>query len=286
MIKNFKFQIKNYSGFDFLISKRLRFLLISFLLTVAAFLAGFFSLSWQVALPLFLLLAIAGVTWALDFDLIFPEHLLFSFLPFFTLSLYYFSQNGRLFGFSSFSNLTLVFLVLVALLIYVEFLTLNIINVATVKTIPLKRAAISVYFLIGLLQSFWGTILLLNSNLSLVDVSFFFFVFFFLLSLAQNFGSEVVFAAQLFNRRILGRPRLRLPENLALSSLMLELFIALSFLKVGLLAKSLSLSVASFMTLSLFENQQRKTLTTNILREHLLILTIILTVFLFVAGQR
>lgn len=239
---------------------------------------------WLLAILSFLVVVPALVTVALDLDLIFPEHLLFSILPLLTLTFYFSASSFAVINLGNNSPLVIMVLAAVFVLLYIQFLTLNIINIATVRTIPLKRVAISIYFFIGLVLYFTGLFFLLPTQLVLTTKAVLFFLLTYLMLQAQSYANQEVFSVGSFGREVLGRPKLVIFWNILLASLILEIFLPISFLKSGVLIKSLTLTIFAFSLLSIFEHYRQKTLTKSLLREHLLIMGAFLTILLAAAA--
>lgn len=137
--------------------KRRKILLSSLILALLPILSKGFAQWWQLQLSLSLGVPYILTLFVLDFDLRFPEHLIFPIYPLLSsLGLAFWSPLP---GVSS-ANLLLVtcYLLLVTPFYYLLFLSLNILNVATVRVVPLKQVASSVLNFLGLvlgLGLFW-----------------------------------------------------------------------------------------------------------------------------------
>lgn len=261
--------------------------MLSLFLSTLAVVFFIFHIPWFYALLVFLFLMPFVITLALDLDLVFPQQILFAIFPFLLSFLYfqYLSLNRA--DYPSLLSLSFVILFLVtSLLFYLQFLTLNIINVATVRTIPLKRVALSVYFAIGILLTFFYLYFLQYSTLS----TFLKTVVFFLLSLAVFeavfFANQTMFNSQGLSQEIMGKPKLFLNLSAVLALAASEVFVAISFLKVSGVLGSVFLTALIFGVLSIHQHRLEKTITKSLIREYLTLLVLFFFVFIFFAGAR
>jgi len=174
----------------------------------------------------------------------------------------------------------------VFILIYVEFLSLNIINVATIRTIPLKKAASSIYSWIGLTLIFLGVFLILASPFLVLTRISLFVLLLFLVFEALTFAGQTITEVVSFGGPNFSRPKVFLGLSLMLALISAQFFAALLFLKVSVLLKTLILAAFSFAIFSIFNHNLEKTLSKKILREDLIIIGIFLVILLFTAGQR
>jgi hypothetical protein len=92
--------------------------------------------------------SLIGVYWFLDFDLKLPEFLAFLYIPLLCAIVIYFADQEVI------GWLKVFLYVAGGVGYYILLLALNIVNVATVRTVPLKRAAHSTLYSIGLMLFF------------------------------------------------------------------------------------------------------------------------------------
>lgn len=268
----------------FKLSKRFRFILISLFLTVLVFAA--FKLHWPETKTIILILLATPffTTVVLGLDLVFPEHVIFSIFPSLTLILSTSLAKLNPLKWSGAGEMMLFAAVFI--LIYVEFLSLNIINVATIRTIPLKKAASSIYSWIGLTLLFFGIFLILDLPFLVLTRISLFVLLLFLVFEALTFAGQTITEVASFEVPNFPRPKVFLGLSLILALISAQFFAALLFLKDSVLLKTLILAAFSFSIFSIFNHNLEKTLSKKILREDLMIIGIFLVILLLTAGQR
>lgn len=187
--------------------------------------------------------------YALDFDLRFPEHLVFPIYPILLILAFWLNRPT-----STLLSLLTTFFVFFTL--YFLFLALNILNVATVRTVPLKKAALSTFYFLGFIIGFFN----IKGFLILSPSPFLLLASYFLLSLMLIF--PLVYIIQI-------KPKLMFLEVLVLAFLSAETGLMVSFLKVSPIVSSVFLTGTLFLLIGLMQNVISKTLTKKILREHI-----------------
>ncbi|MBM4402533.1 MAG: hypothetical protein FJ044_04795 [Candidatus Cloacimonetes bacterium] len=243
------------------ISKRQKFISLSFLLT-------FFLWFLPPALPAFVALSISlGLTflvtlYALDFDLRFPEHLIFPIYPM-LLAIAVLLHRPET---SQFSFLLIFYTLAILFTFYLLFLTLNILNIATVRTVPLKKAALSTLYFVGLIIGFFN----IKGVLQLHPSNFSFFIFHFSLNVALTL--PLIYSIQIkpspIEEEISPKPKILVPEILVLGLLSSEIALVASFLKTSPISLATFLAGILFLLISITQHIIKKTLTKKIIWEH------------------
>lgn len=266
------------------IPKRQKFLSSALALTVSIFLVLFVL---KVTLPLTALLLISLTVfltfWTLDFDLRPIEYLIFAAYPLILTAVALFYSKmflpktaGGLFY--------LLFGIFVMLGYYLLFATLNVLNVATVRALPLKKAALTTFSSFALiltfvsvygLAAFHPSHFLFGSLLALLAI---------ITVLPLFYVTEIEFSSATLGAEIVGKPFLRLGEGLVLSLIFAETAVLASFWKVSAVFLSLLLTTLLSSLLGIWQHHLQKNLNSRIIREYFFIFLAILLVFI-VAGS-
>lgn len=137
--------------------KRTKFLLSSILIPLLPLALS--QLEFSLALTVFVTLSVTALAayWSQNFDLRWYEFLIFP-LPLLlvvVVALLFSEVRCQMLGVRCYTDPT-SWLTLIAegVLLYITFLTLNILNTATVRTVPLKKAALSTFYFLGLILTF------------------------------------------------------------------------------------------------------------------------------------
>lgn len=247
-------------------------------MTLALFLVPGFV---QKIYSIFILLALTILTtlWALDFDLKFPEYLIFPIYPvIFTLGLFInvFLSETRLL-ISSSSGLSIFFpsrylpavvaAVFFAFSFYVLLLALNILNVATVRTVPLKKAALSTLYLVGIVIAFLSIrgVLTLELRLPILFLSIFltgFFLagaFFYLVQIETVQQGETPGA---------NPPRTFWMKSVVLALITAEMGLVTSFIPLSDLVRTTFLTGMAFLLIGFWQHHIQRILTRKVIWEY------------------
>lgn len=216
-------------------------------------------------LTLGLALTFLTTLYALGFDLRFPEHLIFPIYPILLVVAAWLHRPAT----SHFSFFIIVYTLSIFFTIYLLFLTLNILNIATVRTVPLKKAALSTLYFLGLIIGFFS----IRGVLALHPFSFLFAVCFLLLSCLLTV--PLIYVIQ-------PRSKLKIFEIAIISLLFTEIALVTSLLKVSPMILSLFLIAILFLLIDLLQHCIKRSLTKRILWEHTVV-GVILTSFLLVS---
>ncbi len=216
-------------------------------------------------LPLSLALTFLTTLYVLGFDLRFPEHLIFPIYPILLVLAFWFNFD-RLYK-DYFLLLTSYFLLLFTF--YLLFLTLNILNIATIRIVPLKKAAFSTLYFLGLVIGFFTIKGILTLHLSY----FLLLISYFLLGLILTL--PLVYVIQ-------SRPKLKIFEITIISLLATEIALVVSFLRVSPIVLDIFLTAILFLLIDLLQHCVKRTLTKRILLEHITV-GIVFVAFLLIS---
>lgn len=220
------------------------------------------SLSQPTLTTLIILIQAFLIWWTLDFDLQIHEFVFF-LIP------------SSLFTFVSFvvlSNLgnTVGSLTLVALLVasfYILLAALNIINVSTIRPVPLRRAALSSLFFIGMLMSFLLGWVVLDSDWNQGQLWF--------SGTLAVFGSSFLFLAA-------DDGRMHWLEMGVLGWILAQFVVLINFWPASPLIAAVALTGWIFVLLGVLHHHINKNLRSSLRREYLIMSILLLGVFLWV----
>lgn len=247
------------------LSKRQKFIFLSAGLTLFLWLTPL-VLPRFTFLTLSLALTFLITLYALGFDLRFPEHLIFPIYPILLVLAVWLHRPAT----NHFSYPIILYTLSIFFTLYLLFLTLNILNIATIRTVPLKKAALSTLYFLGLTIGFFSIRGILALNL----FSFLFAVCFLLLSCLLTV--PLVYVVQ-------PRPKLKIFETTIISLLSTEIALVTSFLKVlSPMVLSIFLIAILFLLIGLFQHCIKRTLSKRVLWEHAVV-GVILISFLLVS---
>jgi len=260
------------------LAKRTKFIISSIIIGVAVFLsAKFFSNPFHPLSPVILAVISAGSTvWALDFELKGIDYIIFPIYPILLAAVAQYSsvilvaRGGESKLFSLDVKLSIIG-VFVVTLFYGLFSSLNILNVATIKTVPLKKAAFSVMVVYGVLISLLGYALLYEGLLISIDFN-----------RQILLGAFLAFCLCLPLSTLVQENEYRVPWLMAaLTGLFIgEIGIILGFGPINYLFRSIFTSGVLFLLINLIIKRINRDSTRWALREYLVIFTILL-IFLF-----
>lgn len=122
----------------------------------------------------------------------FPEQLVFAVLPFlFLATLLVLVLRLELISWAAFSPVWLIVYVMAGFLLYLLFLSLNIVNAATVRTVPLLKAAQTTLLCFSLMLAVAWSLYIQSSVTQILLASWLWFVFSYLLCLAVVYLGQV-----------------------------------------------------------------------------------------------
>lgn len=263
-------------------SKRQRFVTSSLVLSIL-------SLSLPVTGQIFysallLIFLSAGLTyWSLGFDLTFIEKLIFPTLPT-LLSLTNLMVSLTLFK-AWFSWWLLIGTnMIIAFIYYLTFLSLNVLNVATIRPAPLRKAAMSTinFLALPLFAFFFYEMSLFEHNLiklGLINVIVFFFLFFALMYFGQIDANSLTQPSLMEEMRpgIKSRPL----DALVAAILMLQVLLMSFFWPSNQVFRTIFIGGAFFILVGFLQNFIKRQLNQRLIYEYLLMGIVILLVFFF-----
>lgn len=175
----------------------------------------------------------------------------------------------------------LPYIVIYFLAMYLLFLVINILNVATVKIVPLKQAALSANYFWGLLISFWFIYGILDRNYS-------FFIFSAFCSLvAFLFSFPLFYVVQIESPTLKGGkevfplpPKLLFYESVLVALFSAQVSFGASFWSKPHFLTAVFLSGLTFLLVGLFQHHIKKVLTNKIILEHSFIAALLILAFL------
>lgn len=272
------------------IPKRRRFFLSALALTVSIFVAFFALRAFLPPAALLLILLILSLTvfltfWILDFDLRLPEHLIFIAYPL-VLTADALSYSNIFLQGAAFGLPHLLFGVFVALGYYLLFATLNVLNVATVRTLPLKKAALTTFSSFALMLNFLSVYRLIILHPPHFALGMILAALAPMILLPLFYATEIEFGAGTLGLEILGRPPLRLKEGLILSLIFGEVTTLVSFWRVPALLTALFLTALLSSLLGVWQHHLQKNLTGRIIYEHVFVFLAMFLVFIWAGSGR
>lgn len=257
-------------------SKRQKFIFLSVILTAAIWFIPQIVSSFYLGLFVVFVFTFLATLYTLGFDLRFPEHLVFPIYPVLLVLAAWLHRPATI----HFSSPVILYTFSIFFTFYLLFLTLNILNIATIRTVPLKKAALSTFYFLGLIIGFFnirGVLSLYPSNFIFV---IFYFVFSFILVLPLIYVVQIKSSST--KEEISPRPKLKILEIAAVSLLSIEMALTTSFLRASPTILSIFLTAILFLLIGLLQHCVKRTLTKRILWEHAVV-GVILVVFLLVS---
>lgn len=200
-------------------------------------------------------------------NLRFPEHLIFPIYPVLLTLAFFLNTRFLIFGLPAQAGILQFALYFLA--IYLLFLTLNILNVATIRTVPLKKAALSTLYFLGLIIGFFNFKGILTLQLSLLVFDILHFALSFLFTLPLIYVIQI--KPSPIEEEIGPRPKLMLPEIAVISLLSAEIALIASFLKISPTILSVFLAGILFLMIGFLQHCVKKTLTKKVLWEHIMV---------------
>lgn len=246
------------------LSKRRKFLLGSVLGVVSPLILDYFNLSLYPGVGVSLLVVVFTLYWAQGFRLGWREYLVLP-LPLFLWVADYFLLIESL------KSLGARFLlaVVAGVLLEVTFLTLNILSVATVRTVPLKKAALSALYALSLLFIFVLGVFLLRMRVEFLWSSYWWW---FVLPLGVG-AVALTFLSY-------ASDKLRLRESAVLFLLAVELLASSVFWPAHGLMRVVFWVGIVFLMLAVMQHDLNRDLSLRQKREYLLIGLILVLAFL------
>lgn len=269
-----------------ILSRRRQFLLLSLFLALTLVLPPkFFNLPLWLAAIFLSSVAILVTNLALR-DLLSIERLIFSIYPIVLslgalLAIHAFGLNYSL----GLAQIALVLVVLWAFS-YLTLLSLNILNVATVRTVPLRKAALSFVYYFGILLSFAGSASFFRLgyvNLGAVALAIFFLAAF--LACAFFYFSQVEgITTEALSSEF--RPKIKIywAEGLVLGLITAQIVMACAFLSASVVLKAIFVSGCLFILVSFFQNLVLKRISKKMIHEYLLIWLVLLAALIGSGG--
>jgi len=177
-------------------TRRTQFLISSFISVFS--LPLLYALSSQLHIPLntilvfWFVIATLVLVYVIERSYRFPEQLVFAVLPFlFLVTLLVVTLRFNLLAWSTFSVVWIVVYGVAGFLMYVLFLSLNIVNAATVRTVPLLKAAQTTLLVFSLVLAVFWSLYIQMSVIHVVLAGWLWFVFSYLLCLAVVYLGQV-----------------------------------------------------------------------------------------------
>lgn len=224
------------------------------------FLVQFIS-DW-ILLSLLIILQAILTGWVLDFDLR-PTEIVFFLVPaslLISINYLFLKALGMPLGY--------LMVILLMTVFYVLLSVLNVINVATVRPVPLKQAAVSALFCIGLIMFFLFGWLVFPLGWGINEYLFWFWL------AVSLFGTSFLFLAS-------EGSKIRLLEMVIYSFLVLKILILINFWPASRLTMVIATTGWLFIVLGIFHYHLNKNLKKLFIRESLMISLLLAGIFLW-----
>jgi len=177
-------------------ARRTQFLISSFVsvfsLPLVAAVSGYLAIPLQGVLAVWLILVTLMLVYVIERTYRFPEQIVFAVLPFlFLVTLLVLAIRLEILSLASFSATWVVVYGLATFLMYVLFLSLNLVNAATVRTVPLLKAAQTTLLVFSLILALAWSLYIQSSITNVILAGWLWFVFSYLLCLAVVYLGQV-----------------------------------------------------------------------------------------------